>query len=121
MEVFKLKPLSSALTCLRLSLALTIQISFASTAKKDLPLGIEDRKIPDRCLTASSEWNKNHGARFGRLNTVVGGRNKGAWSAKRNNRRQYIMVSLPSILSFVLPARDFLLKVKTVVTRQRQY
>jgi len=63
-------------------------------SRKDLPLGIEDRKIRDRYLTASSEWNKYHGARFGRLNTVARGRNRGAWSAKRNNRRQYIMVDL---------------------------
>ncbi len=55
-------------------------------------MGIEDRKIRDRYLTASTEWNKYHGARFGRLNAVARGRNKGAWSAKRNNRRQWIMV-----------------------------
>jgi len=64
-------------------------------------LGIEDRKIRDRYLTASSEWNKYHGARFGRLNTVARGRNKGAWSAKRNNRRQYIMVSFTCSMSFI--------------------
>jgi len=64
-------------------------------------LGIEDRKIRDRYLTASSEWNKYHGARFGRLNTVARGRNKGAWSAKRNNRRQYIMVSFTCSKSFI--------------------
>ena len=69
------------------------KIWFTFIARKDLPLGIEDRKISDRYLTASSEWNRYHGPRFGRLNTVARGRNKGAWSAKRNNRRQYIMVS----------------------------
>ena len=72
-------------------------------------MGIEDRKISDRYLTASSEWNRYHGARRGRLNTVARGRNKGAWSAKRNNRRQYIMVSFTCNISFVLPALDFVL------------
>ena len=64
-----------------------------STARRDLPLGIEDYKINGRYLSASTEWNKYHGARFARLNSVARGRNKGAWSAKRNNRRQWIMVS----------------------------
>ena len=67
---------------------------FIPTAKKDLPMGIEDYKIKDRDLTASSEWDKYHAARFARLNSVARGKNKGAWSAKRNNRGQWIMVSV---------------------------
>lgn len=63
-------------------------------SKKDLPMGIEDYKIKDRDLTASSEWDKYHAARFARLNSVARGKNKGAWSAKRNNRGQWIMVDL---------------------------
>ena len=61
-------------------------------------MGIEDYKIRDRYLSASSAWNRYHGAQFGRLNAVARGRNKGAWSAKRNNRQQWIMVSLFLIL-----------------------
>ena len=68
-------------------------VCFFFLARRDLPLGIEDYKIRDRSLSASSEWNRYHGAQLGRLNTVARGRNKGAWSAKRNNRRQWIMVS----------------------------
>lgn len=71
-------------------------------------MGIEDRKVSDHYLTASSEWNRYHGARFGRLNAVARGRNKGAWSAKKNNRRQYIMVSFTHNISFVLSALDFI-------------
>ena len=78
---------------LRSLLPLTKLIYFTWTARRDLPLGIEDYKIKDRSLSASSEWNTYHGARFGRLNAVARGRNKGAWSARRNNRRQWIMVS----------------------------
>ena len=68
-------------------------------------MGIEDRKIRGRYLTASTEWNKYHGARFGRLNGVARGRNKGAWSAKRNNRRQWIMVGFTFNVSFTLSAK----------------
>ena len=63
-------------------------------AKNDLPMGIEDYKIKDRQMRASSEWSKYHAARFARLNLVARGKNKGAWSAKKNNRAQWIMVSV---------------------------
>lgn len=57
-------------------------------------MGIEDYKIKDRQMRASSEWDKYHAARFARLNLVARGKNRGAWSAKRNNRAQWIMVDL---------------------------
>ena len=63
-----------------------------SAAKNDLPMGIEDYKIKDRQITASSEWDKYHAARFARLNLAARGKNKGGWSAKRYNRAQWIMV-----------------------------
>lgn len=83
-------------------------------------MGIEDRKVSDRYLTASSEWNRYHGARFGRLNAVARGRNKGAWSAKKNNRRQYIMVSFTHNISFVLSALDFIGVFQRIIASARQ-
>lgn len=96
-------------TCL---FTLTTQTWYVSTARSDLPLGIEDRKIQDRYLTASTEWNTYHGARFGRLNAVARGRNKGAWSAKRNNRRQWIMVGFTCFIVFI--RLDFIRCILTV-------
>ena len=61
-------------------------------AKNDLPMGIEDYKIKDRQIRASSEWDKYHAARLARLNLVKRGSYRGGWSAKRNNRAQWIMV-----------------------------
>ena len=65
-----------------------------SKARNKIPLGIEDKKIPYSAFSASSKWNSNHGPSRARLNTVRQGHKTGAWSAKRNDRRQWIQVDL---------------------------
>ena len=59
---------------------------------KDPPLGLESNVIPDSSLSASSEYDSNHGARRGRLNVVSVGALKGAWSARTNDANQWIQV-----------------------------
>jgi len=59
-----------------------------------VPIGIEDGSIPNRAITASSKWDNNHGPSRARLNTVRQGAKTGAWSAKHNNRAQWIQVYL---------------------------
>ena len=58
------------------------------------PVGLQHPKIAKRALTASSEWNKNHNAALGRLHNKRHGRFMGAWSAKRNDRNQWLQVDL---------------------------
>ena len=55
---------------------------------------MESRAIPDAQVTASSEWNSQHGASNGRLNFQAGGGRTGAWSAKSNDLNQWLQVDL---------------------------
>jgi len=64
------------------------------SARYYIPLGIEDKKIPYSAFRASTRWDKNHGPSNARLNTVRRGHKTGAWSAKRNDRKQWIQVDL---------------------------
>ncbi|XP_077970679.1 uncharacterized protein LOC144425162 [Styela clava] len=44
-------------------------------------LGMEDGRILDQQITASSEWNQNHAPYYGRLNNYPDGPHIGAWAA----------------------------------------
>ena len=56
------------------------------------PLGMESRKIPDDHISASSEWDPNHGPSNARLNFQPAGGKTGAWSAKTNDVNQWLQV-----------------------------
>ena len=60
----------------------------------DGPLGLENGNITDGQLSASSEWDWNHGARRGRLNVQKQGGLRGAWSSRRNDGNQWLQVDL---------------------------
>ena len=66
------------------------------SARNSVPIGVEDGKIPNSYVTASSTYNRYHAPWFGRLNNKARGRNKGAWSAKKNDRRQFLQFNLGS-------------------------
>ena len=53
---------------------------------------MENRNIQDFQITASSEWDSNHGPTNGRLNFKAGGGRTGAWSAKSNDANQWFQV-----------------------------
>ena len=62
-------------------------------------MGMESGKILDKQITASSEWNAHHAAHQGRLNfqEVVergGARKSGSWSARTNDKNQWLQVDL---------------------------
>lgn len=58
------------------------------------PLGVQSGKISDKQLSASSEWDINHGAKRGRLNIKRNGPLRGAWSSRRNDQNQWIQIDL---------------------------
>ena len=60
----------------------------------DSDLGMEDGRIPDSSITASSEWDHYHGPRYARLNHQQANPIKGAWSAKYMNLNQWIQADL---------------------------
>ena len=58
------------------------------------PIGLQNPRKAQRALRASSQWDKNHNAALGRLHNKRVGRLMGAWSAKRNDRNQWLQVDL---------------------------
>ena len=55
---------------------------------------MEDRRIANGQISASSEWDPNHAAIQGRLNFKQRGAKQGAWSARANNVNQWLQVDL---------------------------
>ena len=53
-------------------------------------LGISKGLLRKQYIKASSEWDRYHAAHLARLNQKPRGRYKGGWSAKKNNRKQWI-------------------------------
>ena len=62
-----------------------------------LALGVEDRRIPDGSLSASSSWDRNHGPKRARLNIPRQGRLRGAWSSRANNPAQWLCVDITKL------------------------
>ena len=56
-------------------------------------LGMQSGAIPDKHISASSNWNHGHRAANARLHFHAGGGRTGAWSAKYNNGRQFLQVN----------------------------
>ena len=61
------------------------------------PLGMQDGRITDSRLTASSMYNRYYGPWSGRLQGRKEHGRKGAWIARSNNRRQWIQVDLETM------------------------
>lgn len=62
---------------------------------------MESRTIKDAQITASSEWDRNHAAIQGRLNFQKSGIKQGAWSAKFNDKNQWLQVDLQAMYTKV--------------------
>ena len=65
---------------------------------------MEDRRIPDSQITASSEYDSNHGPTNARLNRPADGSTTGAWSARTNDLLQWIQVDFgaPKMVSGIM-------------------
>ena len=55
---------------------------------------MERKEILDAQITASTEYDVNHGASNGRLKFEAGGGNASAWCAKDNDDNQWLQVDL---------------------------
>ena len=55
-------------------------------------MGLQSGRIKNHMMSASSYWDVNHAAHFGRLHHRRRGRFIGAWSSKYNNRYQFLQV-----------------------------
>lgn len=59
-----------------------------------MSLGIEDGRIQDGAMSASSISDSNHAAQRGRLNLVASSGKKGAWCAKKSDTKQWLQIDL---------------------------
>ena len=62
------------------------------TGKCDIPLGLEDGRIPNPMFRASSSYNYYCAARNARLHQRRAGRNGGAWCSRQRNNKQWLQV-----------------------------
>lgn len=60
----------------------------------DGALGLQNGRIKNAAIRASSQYDKNHASYLARLGRLRRGRLMGAWSAKTNNHNQWIQVDL---------------------------
>lgn len=83
-------------------------MSWADCTGED-PLGLESGLVLDQQMTASSEWDKNHGPENARLNFVAARGKTGSWSSQANDVNQWLQV-------------DFLqnVKIAKIATQGRQ-
>lgn len=59
-----------------------------------MSLGMEDGRIPDTAMSASTIYSRQYAARLGRLNLVAKSGNAGAWCVKTNNNQQWLQIDL---------------------------
>ena len=55
---------------------------------------MEDGAISDAQISASSQWDANHAAKQGRLHFQAVSGKAGSWSAKANDRNQWLQIDL---------------------------
>ena len=74
-----------------------------------LALGVEDRRIPDGGFSASTSFDRNHGPKRARLNIIKQGPRRGAWSARVNNRAQWLLIDITKqarVIGFAVQGRQ---------------
>ncbi|XP_015756081.1 PREDICTED: uncharacterized protein LOC107335265 [Acropora digitifera] len=81
------------------------------------PFGIQNGRLKNTQITASSMANKYHAPYFGRLKQVRRGRNMGGWSARYNNHNQWIQFDLRRLLKLTMVSTQGRKLAKQWVTR----
>jgi len=80
-----------------------MQNSFQFSDRCVMPLGLEDKRVPNGHLTASSYYNYHLSPWYGRLNSIY------SWSVRRNRVGQWFQVNFVELM-----------RIKGVATQGRQ-
>lgn len=56
------------------------------------PMGLQNGRLKNHLMKASSQWDKFHAPFLGRLHRPRHGKYMGAWCAKSNNKYQYLQI-----------------------------
>ncbi|KAL9978634.1 hypothetical protein ACROYT_G016171 [Oculina patagonica] len=59
-----------------------------------MSLGLEDGRIQDGAMSASSIWDSDHATKLGRLNLVASSGKAGAWCVKTRDAHQWLQIDL---------------------------
>ena len=94
-----INPLNECARCIKIHFRRRNQTLFTNVLwlagpQCNRPMGMEKRRIRSQQISASSEWDVNHGARLARLNQKRTGRTMGAWSARVNNAHQWLQINM---------------------------
>ena len=60
----------------------------------DKPIGLQNNRIKNAAITASSQWDHNHAPWLARLHRPRRGRFIGAWASRHNNYKQWLQVDM---------------------------
>ena len=97
--------------CFVFVFAFFIIIRIAALSNCDQPLGMEDGRITDSQITASSQFNSFHAPKYARLNFVPSVEDvSGGWSAFTNDVNQWIQVDLSmefKVAGVIIQGRDY--------------
>jgi hypothetical protein len=80
-------------------------------------LGIGNKRVPNRAMSASSKWDKYHAASLARLNQKKRGRYVGGWSSRKKDKKQWIQIDLGKPKKIVKIATQGRQDVRQFVTR----
>ena len=80
------------------SLIILMLLSILTGVRCDRGLGMMSGRLPNSRITASSQWDKNHASHLARLNHRRVGHRMGAWSARRNDRNQWLQVNFGRLM-----------------------
>ena len=69
--------------------------------KKDQAMGMENGRISDEQISASTEFSQHFSAKRGRLHIEASGDEKGAWAAATSDSNQWLQVDLGGNVSIV--------------------
>ena len=71
-----------------------LQVFIPSENFCNRPVGIQNGRIKNSAMTASSQWDVNHASWLARLHRARRGRLMGAWSSRHNNHHQWLQIDM---------------------------
>lgn len=65
------------------------------------PMGLQNGRLRNHLMKASSQWDRYHAAFLGRLHRPRVGKYMGAWCARSNNRYQYLQIDFTRLAKII--------------------
>lgn len=79
----------------------TISLFFIQGRLCNQPMGLQNGRLRNHLMKASSQWDRYHAAFLGRLHRPRVGKYMGAWCARSNNRYQYLQLDFTRLAKII--------------------